>query len=62
MDTRRINCSRCFHKKGSKRDALEEIVRENKFRYTQSKDNLVVFEGVEFKVQNFMTKGKKEQE
>ena len=32
-----------FIKLGSKRDALEEIVSESKFRHAWTKDNLVVF-------------------
>ena len=38
-----------FTKQGSKREALDEIVRENRFRHAQTKDNLVVFENDELR-------------
>ena len=33
-----------YTKEGSKRDALGEIMDQNKFKHTQTQDNLVVFE------------------
>ena len=50
-----------FTKKGSKRDVLEEIVLENKFKHAQTKDNLVVYENDEFRVKNLVTKKTREQ-
>lgn len=44
-----------FTKQGSKRDALGEIMDYNKFKHTQTQDNLVEFEEDEFKVHNLMT-------
>ena len=48
-----------FTKQGSKRNALGEIMDHNKFRHTQTQDNLVVFEDNEFKVCNLVTKRSK---
>ena len=45
-----------FTKQGSKREALEEIVLENKLRHTLTKDNLVMYEQDEFVVKNLVTK------
>ena len=50
-----------FIKLGLRCDALEEMVRKNKFRHTQTKENLVVFEGDDFKIRNFIAKKDKEQ-
>ena len=49
-------------KQGSRQDALEEIVRESRFKHALTRDNLVVFEDEEFKIQNLVTKKKKGQE
>ena len=48
-----------FTKQGSRRDSLDEIVMENKFRYAQSGDNLVVFENEEITIKNLVTKEEK---
>ena len=50
-----------FTKQGSKRDALGEIIEENRFKHKPTKDNLVVLEIDEFKVQNLVTKRLKQQ-
>ena len=49
-----------FTKQESTRDALEEIIKKNKFRHAQTRDNWVVFENEDFKVFNLMTKKGKE--
>ena len=51
-----------FTKQGSKREALDEIVRENRFRHAQTKDNLVLHENGEFKVKNLVTKREKQEQ
>ena len=43
-------------KQGSKKEALDVIVRDNVFRHAQSMDNFATHENVEFMVQNLMTK------
>ena len=50
-----------LQKKGSKRDVLEEIVLENKFKHAQTKDNLVAYDNDEFRVKNLVTKKTREQ-
>ena len=45
-----------FTKQGSKREALDEIVKENCFRHAQNKDNLVVCENEEITIKNLTTK------
>ena len=45
---------------GSTRGKMEEKVKENKFRYVKTKDNLLVFEDDEFKVWNLVIKKKRE--
>ena len=45
-----------FTKQGSKREALDEVVRENYFRHAQNKDNLVVCENEEITIKNLTTK------
>ena len=45
-----------FTKTGSKRDVLDEIILENKFKHAQSQDNLVVFEDGEIQIKNLATK------
>ena len=50
-----------FTKQESARDALEEIVKRNKFRHAKTRDNLLVFENDEFKVRNLVTKREKQQ-
>ena len=47
-------------KQGSKCEELEEILRKNIFRHAQSEDNMVTYEGDEFKIQNLVTKKDKE--
>ena len=47
-------------KQGSRREALQEIVMDNKFRHAQTRDNWVVVENEEFKVHNLVTKRRKE--
>ena len=49
-----------FTKQGSTCEALEEIIRENKFRHAQIRDNWVVFENEEFKVRILVTKNGRE--
>ena len=49
-----------FTKQDSKREVLEEIVRENKFKHALSRKNLMVYEEEEFKVWNLVTKKKGE--
>ena len=51
-----------FTKQGSKREALDEIVRENRFRHAQTKDNLVLHENGEFKVKNLVTNREKQEQ
>ena len=41
---------------------LEEILKENKFKHADCKDNRVTFEGDEFKIRNKVTKKEKEAE
>ena len=50
-----------FTKQGSRRDVLEGIIKKNKFKHAQTKDNLVVYAGDEFKICNLVTKKEKEQ-
>ena len=50
-----------LQKKGPKRDVLEEIVLENKFKHAQTKDKLVVYANDEFRVKNLVTKKTREQ-
>ena len=45
-----------FTKQGSTREALEEIIKRNKFKHAQTKDNWVTFKNEEFKVRNLITK------
>ena len=47
-----------FTKQGSKREVLEEIVEENRFKHALSKKNLVVYEGEEFEVQKEFLPGR----
>ena len=61
MDRRCGNYGRCFTRKGSKWDVLEEIVLENKFKQSQTKDNLVVYDNDEFRVKNLVPKKTREQ-
>jgi hypothetical protein len=46
-------------KQGSRRESLDEIVKRNRFRHAQSKDNQVVFEDSEIQVKNLVTKAMK---
>ena len=45
-----------FTKQRSKRESLDEIVLENRFRHALSKDNLVMFENEEITIKNLATK------
>ena len=45
-----------FTKEGSKREVLNEIIKEGMFRHAQHQDNLVVFEDNEIKIRNLTTK------
>ena len=47
-------------KQGSKREVLDEILKENKFKHANCMDNRVTFEGDEFKIRNRVTKEEKE--
>ena len=49
-----------FTKQGSTRAVLEEIIKKNKFRHPETRDNWVVFENEEFKAYNLVTKRGKE--
>ena len=49
-------------KQGSTREALDEIIKKNKFRNAHSQDNRVTFEGNEFKIRNRTTKKDKKEE
>ena len=40
-------------KRGSRREALKEIVMENRYRHVQTKDNWVFYENGDFKIQNW---------
>ena len=48
-----------FTKQGWKNYVLDEIIRENKFKHAKSKDNWVLYENVEYRVWNFVTKREK---
>ena len=48
-----------FTKQVSTRDALEEIIKKNRFRHAQTRDNWVIFENEEFYVCNLVTKKEK---
>ena len=48
-------------KQGSRREALQEIVMENKFRHVQTRDNWVYYENGEFKIQNLVMKKQKQE-
>ena len=48
-------------KQGSRREALQEIVMENKFRYAQTRDNWVYYENGEFKIWNLVMKKQKQE-
>ena len=48
-----------FTKQGSKRDALDEIVLENKFKHAQTEDNIVTYDGSEICIKNLVTKENK---
>ena len=49
-------------KQGSKREVLDEILKQNKFKHADCKDNRVTFEGDESKIRNTVTKKEKEAE
>ena len=48
-------------KQGSRREALQEIVMENKFRHAQTRDNWVYYENGEFKIWNLVTKKQRQE-
>ena len=48
-------------KRGSRRDALKEIVMETKLRYAQTIDNWVYYENSEFLIRNWVTKNHKQE-
>ena len=48
-------------KQGSRREALQEIVMENKFRHAQTRDNWVYYENGEFKIWNLVMKKQKQE-
>ena len=48
-------------KRGSRREALKEIVMENRFRHVQTRDNWVFYENGEFKIRNLVTKKQKQE-
>ena len=43
-------------KQGSFKESLDEIIKDNKFRHAQNKDNLVVYENDEITIKNLVTK------
>jgi hypothetical protein len=45
-------------KQGSYKDSLDEIIKENRFRHAQNKDNLVTYENDEITIKNLTTKKK----
>ena len=47
-------------KRGSRREALNEIVLQNKFSHVQTRDNWVTYENGEFKIRNKVTKKQKQ--
>jgi hypothetical protein len=51
-----------FTKAGSKRDVLDEIILENKFKHAQSEDNLVVVADGEIQIKNLVTKAMKKKQ
>ena len=48
-------------KRGSRREALNEIVLENRFSHAQTRDNWVSYENGEFKIRNKVTKKQKQE-
>ena len=48
-------------KRGSRREALNEIVMKNRFRHVQTRDNWVYYENGEFKIRNLVTKKQKQE-
>ena len=49
-------------KQGSRRELLDEIIKNNEFRNAHTKDNRVTYEGDEFKIRNRVTKKDKKEE
>ena len=45
-------------KRGSRREALNEIVLQKKFSHAQKRDNWVTYENGEFKTRNKVTKNR----
>ena len=45
-----------FTKEGSKREALEEIIKDNFFRHAKSKDNLLKYKNEEITIKNMKCK------
>ena len=48
-------------KQGSRREALQEILMENKFRHVQTRYNWVYSENGEFIIRNLVTKKQKQE-
>ena len=44
--------------RGSRREAFNEIVLQNKFSHVQTRDNWVSYENGEFKIRNKVTKNR----
>ena len=49
-------------KRGSRREALNEIVMKNRFKHVQTRDNWVFYENGEFKKRNLLTKKQKQEQ
>jgi hypothetical protein len=45
-----------FTKQGSKKEALDEIIKNNNFVHAQREDNLVVYEDEEIRIKNLRRK------
>ena len=48
-------------KRGSRREAPNEIVLENKFSHVQTRDNWMSYENGEFKIRNKVTRKQKQE-
>ena len=48
-------------KRGSRREALKEIVIENRFRHAQTRDNWLYHKNGEFKIRNLVNKKQKQE-
>ena len=49
-------------KRGSRREALNEIVMKNRFRHAQTRDNWVYYKNGDFKKRNLVTKKQKQEQ